>query len=72
MKKVKVLVTQLCLTFGNPMACKPTSILCHLLLLQPSIFPSIRVISNNSALPIRWQKDWSFSFTSALPMNTLD
>ena len=28
MKKVKVLVTQLCLTFGNPMACKPTSILC--------------------------------------------
>ena len=36
-------------------------ILCHLLLL-PSIFPSIRVFSNESALPIRWPKYWSFSF----------
>ena len=36
-------------------------ILCHPLLL-PSIFPSIRVFSNESALPIRWQKYWSFSF----------
>ena len=32
------------------------------LLLLPSIFPSIRVFSNESALHIRWPKDWSFSF----------
>ena len=37
-------------------------ILCHPLLLPPSIFPSIRVFSNESALHIRWPKDWSFSF----------
>ena len=37
-------------------------ILCHPLLLQPSIFPSIRVFSNESALLIRWPKYWSFSF----------
>ena len=37
-------------------------ILCHLLLLLPSIFPSIRVLSNESALRIRWPKYWSFSF----------
>ena len=37
-------------------------ILCHLLLLLPSIFPSIRVFPNESALHIRWPKDWSFSF----------
>ena len=37
-------------------------ILCHPLLLLPSIFPSIRVFSNESALRIRWPKDWSFSF----------
>ena len=37
-------------------------ILCHLLLLQPSIFPSIRVFSNESALRIRWPKYWIFSF----------
>ena len=35
---------------------------CHPLLLLPSIFPSIRVSSNESALPIRWPKYWSFSF----------
>ena len=39
-------------------------ILCHLLLLLPSsIFPSIRVFSNESALHIRWPKYWSFSFS---------
>ena len=38
-------------------------ILCHLLLLLPSIFPSIRVFSNESALRIRWPKCWSFSFS---------
>ena len=37
-------------------------ILCLPLLLPPSIFPSIRVFSNESALPIRWTKYWSFSF----------
>ena len=37
-------------------------ILCHPLLLLPSIFPSIRVFSNESVLCIRWPKDWSFSF----------
>ena len=39
------------------------------LLLLPSIFPSIRVFSNESVLRIRWPKYWSFSFTSVLPMN---
>ena len=38
-------------------------ILCHPLLLLPSIFPSIRVFSNESALPVRWPKYWSFSFS---------
>ena len=37
-------------------------ILCHLLLLLPSIFPNIRVFSDESALCIRWPKYWSFSF----------
>ena len=51
---------------------KPTSIvsvmpsnhliLCHPLLLLPSIFSSIRVFSNESARPIRWPKYWRFSF----------
>ena len=37
--------------------------LCHPGLLPPSIFPSIRVFSNESVLPIRWPKYWSFSFS---------
>ena len=37
-------------------------ILCRPLLLLPSVFPSIRVFSNESALHIRWPKHWSFSF----------
>ena len=37
--------------------------LCHPLLLPPSIFPSIRLFSNESALRIRWAKYWSFSFS---------
>ena len=36
---------------------------CHLLLLPPPVFPSIRVFSNKSALHIRWPKYWSFSFS---------
>ena len=43
-------------------------ILCHSLVLLPSIFPSIRVLSNKSALRIRWPKYWSFSF-SISPFN---
>ena len=37
-------------------------ILCYPLFLPPSIFPSIRVFSNDSVLPIRWPKYWSFGF----------
>ena len=37
-------------------------ILCHPLLLLPSVFPSIRVFSNESVLRIKWPKYWSFSF----------
>ena len=43
-------------------------ILCHPLLL-PSVFPDIRVFSNESPLRIRWLKYWSFNLTSVLPMN---
>ena len=55
----------------TPRACSLTSfalvmpsnhfILCHPLLLLPSIFPSIRVFSKESVLPIRWPEQWSFS-----------
>ena len=38
-------------------------IICHPLLLLPTIVPSIRVFSNESALQIRWSKYWSFSFS---------
>ena len=38
-------------------------ILCRSLLLLPSLFPSIRVFSNELALPVRWPKYWSFSFS---------
>ena len=38
-------------------------ILCHPILLLPPIPPSIRVFSNESTLPMRWPKDWSFSFS---------
>ena len=41
-------------------------ILCHPLLLMASIFPSIRVFPNESALPIRWPKYWCFSFSISL------
>ena len=47
-------------------------IFCHPLLLLPSIFPSIRVLSNKSAFRIRWTKYWSFSFNISLPVNTQD
>ena len=38
-------------------------IFCHPLLLPPSVFPSIRVFSNEAVLHIRWPKYWSFSFS---------
>ena len=44
-------------------------ILCHPLLLLPSIFPSIKVFSSKSALCIRWPKYWSFSFSINPSMN---
>ena len=46
-------------------------ILCRPLLLLPSIFPSIRVFYNESTLPMRWPKYWSFSL-SISPMNIQD
>ena len=66
--------TRLCCPSPTPGACTiscpielvmPANhlIFCHPLLLLPSIFPSIRVISNESALRIRWPKYWSFSFS---------
>ena len=55
-------------------------ILCHPLLLPPSIFPCIRVFSKESALHIRWPKYWSFSFnispsseySGLIPLDWLD
>ena len=47
-------------------AIQPSLILCCPLLLPPSIFPSIRVFSNESALRIRWPKYWSLSFNISL------
>ena len=47
-------------------------ILCCPHLLPPSIFPSIRVFSNESVLCISWPKYWSFSVRSVLPMNIQD
>ena len=47
-----------CVSDANQPSCPLSS-----LLLLPSIFPSIRVFSNESALPIRWPKYWSFSFS---------
>ena len=47
-------------------------VLCHTLLLLPSIFPSIRVFSSESVLHIRWPKYWSFSLESILPMHIQD
>ena len=64
-------VSQSCPTLCEPMDCSTPGlpvhhsnhlILCHPLLLLPSIFLSIRVFSNESALCIRWSKYWRFSF----------
>ena len=47
-------------------------ILCHPLLLPPSVFPSIRVFPSESVLHIRWPKYWSSASASVLPMNIQD
>ena len=53
------------LKFMSIMSVMPSNhlILCHPLLHPPSIFPSIRVFSNESVLRIRWPKYWNFSFS---------
>ena len=53
---LKLMSNELVITFNH-------LILCHPLLLLPSIFPSTRVFSNESLLHIRWPKYWSFSFS---------
>ena len=57
-------ISQSLLKFMSTESVMPSKhlILCHPLLLLPSIFPSIRVFSNESALCIRWRKYWNFSF----------
>ena len=47
----------------EPVILSTRLIFCYPLLLLPSIFPSIRVFPNESALRIRWPKYWSFSFS---------
>ena len=69
-------VSQSCPTLCEPMDCSTPGlpvhhsnhlILCHPLLLLPSIFLSIRVFSNESALCIRWSRCWSYSFNIRTP-----
>ena len=62
---LKLMSIELVMPSNHLMLCRP-------LLLMASIFPSIRVFSNESALRIRWPKYWSFSFKSVLPTNTQD
>ena len=58
-------ISQSLLKFMSAESVMPSKhlVLCHPLLLPPSIFPSIRVFSNESVLRIRWPKYWSFSFS---------
>ena len=56
---LKLMFTELVMSSNHLILCRP-------LLLLPSIFPSIRVISNESILCIRWPKYWSFSFNISL------
>ena len=62
-----LLVHHLLKLMATPLV-KPSNhlILCRPLLLPPSIFPSIRVFSNESVLCIRWPKYWSFTFSNSL------
>ena len=61
-------VSQILLRFMSIESVMPSNhlILCYPLLLPPSIYPSIRVFSNESAFHIRWPKYWSFSFSISL------
>ena len=52
---LKSMITESVMLFNHLILCRP-------LLLPSSIFPSIRIFSSESALHIRWPKDWSFSF----------
>ena len=58
-------ISQILPKFMSILLVRPSNhlILCHPLLLLPSIFPSIRVFSNESVLCIKWPKNWSFSFS---------
>ena len=47
-------------------------VFCHPCLLLPSIFPSIRIFTNESVLHVRWPKYWVSALASVLPMNTQD
>ena len=60
----KLMSIELVMPSNHLILCHPLLhlILCYPLLLLPSIFPSIRVFSNESVLCIRWTKYWSFSF----------
>ena len=60
---VQLFVTLLKPTSMESMMPSDHLILCHPLLLLPSIFPSLRVFSSESALHIRWPTYWSFSFS---------
>ena len=55
--------TQVCTDSTESVILSNCLILCHLLLLLPSVFPSIQVYSNELALHIRWPKYWSFSIS---------
>ena len=59
---LKLMSIESVMTFNN-------LILCHLLLLSPSIFPNIRVFSKELALYIRWPQYWTSASASVLPMN---
>ena len=67
-------VCQSCLKLMSIESVMPSNhlILCRPLLLPPSIFSSIRVFSKESALHIRWPKDWSSASASVLPVNIQD
>ena len=58
---LKLMSIESVMPFNHLILCRP--------LLLPSVFPCIRVFSNELALHIRWPKYWSFSFSSVLPMN---
>ena len=67
-------ISQSLLKFMSVESVMPSNqlVLCHPLFLLPSIFPSIRVFSNESALCIRWPKYWHLASASVLPMNIQD